>query len=108
MASQYAVQYTFATPSASGSTTIVGAQAGQRIVVLQLCVIASAADNVKFQTSTGPTDISATWPLAANGGFVLPFSQVGWFQTGLGDALIFNQTVGQPTAIQLVWCPANQ
>ena len=108
MAAQNTVQYAFATPGGSGNTTIVAAQTNQRIVVLQLCVISSNADNVKFQTSTGPTDISAIFPLAANGGFVLPYSEVGWFQTGLGDALIFNQSFGAPTAIQLVWCPSNQ
>jgi hypothetical protein len=108
MASQNIVQYAFATPASSGTTTIVAAQAAQRIVVLQLCVIASTADNVKFQTSTGPTDISATFSLAANGGFVLPYSEVGWFQTNIGDALVFSQTVATATAIQLVWCPYNQ
>jgi hypothetical protein len=107
MAADLRVQYVFATPSSSGSTTIVAAQTGQRIIVLQVCVIASAADNVKFQTSTGPTDITCLWPLAANGGFVLPFSQVGWFQTGIGDALNFNQSFAAPTAIQLVWCPSS-
>jgi hypothetical protein len=107
MASNLQVQYAFATPAGAGSTTIVASQAGQRIIVLQVCVIASAADNVKFQTSTGPTDITCLWPLAANGGFVLPYSQLGWFSTNIGDALLFNQSFAAPTAIQLVWCPSN-
>jgi hypothetical protein len=107
MAGQFQVAYAFATPSSTGDTTIVAAQTGQRIIVLQLCVITSNSNTVKFQTSSGPADISCTWPLAQNGGFVLPYSELGWMQTNIGDALMFAQTTAVSTAIQLVWCPAN-
>lgn len=103
MAFDRTVQYAFATPGGSGSTTIVAAQTLQRIVILQLCVITSVADNVKFQ-SAGTTDLTGLFPLASNGGFVMPYSQVGWFQTNIGEALTFNQTFATPTAIQVVWC----
>lgn len=107
MAGQFVVQYAFATPSASGTTLLVAAQAGQRIIVLQCCVITGGANNVKFQ-SNGATDISATFPLAQNGGFVLPYSELGWMQTNVGESLTFSDSVGITTAVQVVWCPANQ
>lgn len=107
MANQFAVQYAFVTVAASGATTIVAAQASQRIIVLQCCVITGAADNVKFQSSGG-SDLTALFPLAANGGFVLPYSQAGWFQTVLGEGLNFSQSATTSCAVQVVWCPANQ
>lgn len=106
MAADLIVQYAFATPSSAGSTTVVAAQAGQRIVVLQICVITSLANNVKLQ-SNGTTDLTATFPLAQNGGFVLPNSDLGWFSTAIGESLTFNQTNGTPTAVQVVWCPRS-
>lgn len=106
MASDLQVAYAFATPSASGSNVIVAAQAGQRIIVLQCCVITSAANNVKFQ-SNGSTDISALFPLAVNGGFVMPYSQLGWMQTNIGESLTVNLSAAQPTAVQVVWCPRS-
>jgi hypothetical protein len=106
MAANLIVQYAFLTPASSGNSTVVGAQAGQRIIVLQCCVITSAANNVKFQ-SNGTTDISALMPLAANGGFVLPYSQVGWFQTNIGESLTVNLSAGVSTGIQVVWCPSS-
>lgn len=110
MGSQASVNYSFATPGASGNTTIVPAQTSQRIVVIQLCVIAGGADNVKFQSFNGVatyTDVSALFPLAANGGFVMPYSEVGWMQTNIGEALSFNQSFATPTAVQVVWYPSN-
>lgn len=104
MAGDMAIQYAFATPSASGSTTIIPAQGSQRIRVLQVCVITSSANNVKFQ-SNGTTDLTALFPLAQNGGFVLPQSRAGWFNTNIGESLTFNMSASASTAVQVVWCP---
>jgi hypothetical protein len=106
MGTNLSVQYAFATPASSGSTPIVNVQAGQRIIVLQCCVITSAGNSVKFQ-SNGTTDISALMPLAANGGFVMPYSQVGWFQTNIGESLTINMSTGSSTGVQVVWCPSS-
>ena len=106
MASDLSVQYAFLTPAVSGSSTIVGVQSGQRIIVLQCCVITSAANSVKFQ-SNGSTDISALFPLAQNGGFVLPYSELGWLQTNIGESLTINMSAGNSTAVQVVWCPRS-
>jgi hypothetical protein len=107
MAANLQVQYAFANVSASGDSILVPAQTGQRIIVLQCCVIVSAANNVQFETQTGSAAVSALFPLAQNGGFVLPYSELGWFQTSIGDGLLFNISAATPVAIQLVWCPSN-
>lgn len=107
MPSQFAVQYAFANVSASGDTTIVAAQPNQRIIVLQCCVITAVANNIQFETQTASAAISALFPLAQNGGFVLPFSELGWFMTNSGDGLLINLSAANQVAIQLVWCPSN-
>jgi hypothetical protein len=84
--------------SSLGATTLVTAPAG-RIRVLQLAMITTLANNVKFMTNA--TDISATFPLAANGGLVLPFNEHGWFETVAGDPLVVNLSVATSTGIQL-------
>lgn len=104
MASDLQVQYSFITPASIGTFTVVAAQPGQRICVLQCCVITGGANNVKFQ-SGGTTDISALFPLAQNGGFVLPYTQVGWMRTAIGESLDFVMTGAASTAVQVVWCP---
>jgi len=104
MATDLAVQYTFATPSLSGDTVLIAAQPGQRIRVLQCCVITGGANNVKFHGGGG-SDLSALFPLAQNGGFVLPYSAIGWFNTAIGESLVFNMSAAVATAVQLVWCP---
>jgi hypothetical protein len=95
-------QYGFATPTSSGNTTIVAAVAGYRIIVSQVCVITSAANSVKFQ-SNGTSDISALMPLAPNGGFVLPYSDLGWMQTNISESLTFNMSTGTSTGVQVVY-----
>jgi hypothetical protein len=106
VAANLTVQYAFLSPSASGLSTVVAAQAGQRIIVLQCCVITSSANVVNFADSSAGA-ISASMPLAANGGFVLPFAQVGWFQTSIGGGLQINMSSGVATGVQVVWCPSN-
>jgi hypothetical protein len=81
----------------TGTTQVLPAVAGASYRVTALSLMATVASTVKFQSSTGNTDISATYPAGANGGFVLPFNEHGWFQTAVGDALNFVQ--GTPTAI---------
>src|ERR1700688_1151797 len=79
------VFYAFVNAVASGNTQIVAGQGGLRIVVLECCIITSVGQSVKFQSAAN--DISCAWPLATNGGLVLPFSAQGWLQTNIGGAL---------------------
>ena len=78
------------------TATIVAAKVGRSIVVTSAWLVANAAVNTKFQTSTGPVDISGPAYCAANGGFVLPFNATGWFATGFGQGLILNLSSGVP------------
>jgi hypothetical protein len=88
-----------ANASASGATQLVAAQTSVKYRVLQLAVVATTANAVKFQSATN--DISATFPLGANGGVVLPFNQHGWFETNPGEALNVNMGTATATGIQL-------
>lgn len=76
------------TASASGNTSVVAAVTGKKIRVISVWVVANAAVNVKFQSAT--TDKTGLAYLAVNGGFVLPFSPVGHFETASGEALNIN------------------
>jgi hypothetical protein len=83
-------QFSTIVASASGATTIVNAVASKRIRVVALQVIANASVNLKWQSHVSPTDITGLAYLAANGGYVLPYNPVGWFQTVAGEALDIN------------------
>jgi hypothetical protein len=98
------VHFDFVNASSGGNTQLVAAQGGLRIVVLEVCIITSAAQSVKFQSAT--TDISCAWPLATNGGLVLPYGRHGWLQTNIGEALNVNLSGGSNTAVQIAWIPS--
>jgi hypothetical protein len=94
-------QYGFGNPSSSGNTQLLPGVAGKSIFILSMVVISSAGQNVKFQSNT--TDISATFPVSANGGFSLPFSNFGWFATNQGEALNANLSANSQAAISFVY-----
>lgn len=89
----------FANPSTLGSNQVVAAVTGARIRVLSLAAITTAANSVKFMSAS--TDISATFPLAANGGLVLPFNEHGWFETAVGEAFNVNLSAATATGISI-------
>jgi hypothetical protein len=69
------------------------------IRVISVAIVSTLANNVKFQSAAN--DISATFPLGANGGLVMSFNEHGWFQTNVGEALNINLSVGTLTGIQI-------
>ena len=75
--------------SASGATTVVTNTSTQKIRVMAANVIASNAVNVKWQTSSG-ADITGLAYLAINGGYILPYNPIGWFETVATDNLVIN------------------
>ena len=100
------VNRAFVNPTAGGNTEIVAAQAaGIRIRVIAAAAIAASAVSVKFQSAT--TDISATYALAANGGFVLPDNVSGWFQTSAAEALNINLSAGVNVGCNITWVAAT-
>lgn len=83
----------------TGNTAVVAAQPNGRIRVLSCAVVSTLANNVKFQSAT--TDITATFPFGANGGFILPFNEHGWFETAMNEALNVNLSVATATGVQI-------
>jgi hypothetical protein len=73
----------FATISASssGDNTVIAANATKRFRVLAVFMMAAGAVNARFESGAGGTALTGLAYPAANGGFVLPFSPVGWFET---------------------------
>lgn len=71
----------------SGDNTIVSAVASKKIRVLSLFLVAAGAVNVRFESGAGGTALTGQMNLAANGGFVLPFNPVGWFETASNTLL---------------------
>jgi hypothetical protein len=88
-----------ANASALGVSQLLAAVPGAKYRILQVAVVTTAANNVKFQSATN--DISALFPLGANGGVVLPFNSHGWFETNINEALNVNLSAATATAIQL-------
>lgn len=79
--------------SSSGDNTIVTAVAGKKIRVLGYVLVANAAVNTKWKSGAG-TDKTGLLYNAANGGVSAPVvgdpSEVFWFETAAGEALVLN------------------
>jgi hypothetical protein len=93
------IKSTFVNAASLGSNTILSAAPGMSIRVIDVAVVSTLANNVKFQSAAN--DISALFPLGANGGLVLPFNEHGWFQTNIGEALNVNLSVATPTGVHI-------
>jgi hypothetical protein len=87
------------TTAASGA--LVAAVTGMRIRVHGFAVIAAGVVSVNLESGT--TDISGVFPLAANGGFVLPFSEVGWADTAPGEALNVTISAAVSCGMQVIY-----
>jgi hypothetical protein len=71
----------------SGNNTIVTAVADKKIRVHQ-CVLNVAADvTIRFESGADGTALSGQFQVKAGSGFVLPFSPMGWFETGVNTLL---------------------
>ncbi len=84
----------------SGNNTLLAAVTGKKIRVMGLCIIAGAVGNIYFTSGVSGTVIfggsTNKMALALNGGFVLPFSGGGWFETAAGEALVMNASSTGP------------
>jgi len=90
--------------AASGDNTIVAAvSAGVKVRVLACFLINTTADaTARFEDGAGGTALTGIMPLAANGGFVLPFNPAGWFETGDNTLLNLEATGDMDGAITYV------
>jgi len=96
---QPSIKNTFVNATSLGATQIIAAQPGMSIRVIDAAVTTTLANNIKFLSAAA--DISATLPLGATGGVVLPFNEHGWFQTNVGEALSINLSVATATGVQI-------
>lgn len=87
--------------SSLGSNAVLSAQTGKSIRVLGLAVVSTLANSIKLMSAA--TDITATFPLGANGGLVLPFNEHGWCQTAEGEALNLNLSVATATGLSIIY-----
>lgn len=71
----------------SGDNTLVAAVSNTKIRVLAVCLIAAGAVTARFESGAAGTALTGQMNIAANGGFVLPFNPVGWFETAASDLL---------------------
>jgi hypothetical protein len=68
------------------TTTLVALQASKKIRILSMYLVSTAANTVTFQSHTTTTNADGGAAFAANGGYVLPFNPIGWFDTTSGEA----------------------
>lgn len=92
----------------SGDNTLVtNPNAGKKIRVLALIVVAGAAGDIYFTSDAGGTVIfggsTNKIKLSANGGFVLPFNPVGWFETAADADVVMNASSTGPFSGGLVY-----
>lgn len=71
----------------SGNNTLIAAVTSKKIRVLAVYMVAAAAVYARFESGADGTALSGQMNLAANGGFVLPFNPVGWFETASNTLL---------------------
>jgi hypothetical protein len=72
----------------SSSQTIVTGSVNKWINLLSASIIVANTVSIKWQSSTGPIDISGLQSISPTGGYILPFNAGGWTQTNLGDSLV--------------------
>jgi len=73
--------------SAAGTATIVALTGGKKTRVLAAYLVAAGAQTINWQSHTTTSNADGPQAFAANGGLVLPFNPLGWFDTTSGEAL---------------------
>ena len=71
----------------SGDNTIVAAVAGKKIRVHQLFIVSAGTVTVRFESGAGGTALTGQMSHVDTSGEVLPFNEVGWFETVAGELL---------------------
>lgn len=91
---------------ASGDNDLIAAVASKKLRVLSIFCMVGTATNVYLHDDT-PTNLVGNSTdkliLAANGGFVLPFNPLGWFETGSGKKLVANLSAANAFAGTIVY-----
>jgi hypothetical protein len=101
-------KFAFANVAASATdSSIVSAVASKKLRVLAAYAVAGDTTGSDLTFNTKPAGagsaITALFNNAANGGEVLPFSPVGWFETVAGEGLTVTTGAGSTTGIGVVY-----
>lgn len=94
-------------------SVLQAAAANKTIVVLAVfanCSNATGPATITFNSkgSGAGTAISPTFRIPTGGGFVLPYSEIGWFETNLGEGLTASTgATNSDTAVIVVWRPTS-
>jgi len=81
-----AVQYANVNVNTAGTNQLVATQAGMRIYLINMTLIAQGAVTVTIEDGGG-TDRIGPLAFAANGGISMADSNVGWTRTANNDSL---------------------
>lgn len=73
--------------SSATTTTVVALTASKKTRVLAAYLVAAGAQTINWQSHTTTSNADGPQAFAANGGLVLPFNPLGWFDTTSGEAL---------------------
>lgn len=80
--------------ASSGDNTLIAAVPAKKIRVVAFMGICAAAQEIYFTSGAAGSVIfggsTNKMSIVANGGFVLPYNPVGWFETGSAAALVCN------------------
>ena len=101
--------YAYCDASAQGNTQLVPTQgAGVAIRILGLVVIADTTVVARLQQSvSGVTyNITAGNSVAQNGGWVMPFSPVGWCVSSPNGSINLNLNNAVVTGATCIWIPS--
>ena len=80
--------------SSAGDNTLVTAVASKKIRVLQVTLIAAAANTVRFESGAGGSALTGQMQIAANGGFEASFCPIGLFETAVNTLLNLELSAG--------------
>ena len=78
--------------TAAGDNTVVSGLLGQRIKVLQFCLVISAATNLTYKSGSG-TNVSGVLQFTAAGAHVQDFIQLP-ITLNSGDSFVVNNSAG--------------
>lgn len=97
-------QNSYDTIAASQTDSVLVAASGTAKIVVTSVIINqgdTTPSTVTFNSkgAGAGTAISPPFKAAANGGFVLPFNEAGWFATNAGEALTVTTGAGSNTAV---------
>lgn len=95
-----AIKQVSVNPTSIGSNVVVAAPTAPNFIrVLEVALVSTGANTVTFLSAASA--ISGAFDFAANGGFVLPGWEHGWFDCAPGEGLNVNLSGATKVAISI-------